>query len=123
VSGDGFTGRLGISVTEQNGAVVISAEGEVDLDNAEQLATALRSAAAESRGRPVVLDLLAVPFMDSSGLKTLLVASGELDGRLVLAITPGSPVETLLQLAEVRNRFTVHDTADDAIRAHVGNGS
>jgi anti-anti-sigma factor len=117
---DGFSGRLAIAVTQHNGAVVVRAEGEVDLDNAEQLQSAVRSAAADSGDRAVVLDLLGVPFMDSSGLKTLLVASGELDGRLVLAITPDSPVATLLELAEVRDRFSVHDTTEAAIAAHAG---
>jgi anti-sigma B factor antagonist len=118
---DAFAGRLDISISLQDGAVVLRAEGEVDLDNAEQLATALRSAASEP-GDPMVLDLLGVPFMDSSGLKTLLVALGELGDRLVLAVSPGSPVVTLLELAEVRDRFTVHGTPQEAIRARGGDG-
>jgi anti-sigma B factor antagonist len=118
---DAFAGRLAISISLQDGAVVVRAEGEVDLDNAEQLATALRSAASEP-GDPLVLDLLGVPFMDSSGLKTLLVASGELGDRLALAVSPGSPVVTLLELAEVRDRFAVHGTPQEAIRAKGGGG-
>jgi anti-anti-sigma factor len=114
VTGD-FSGRLDISVSRRNGAVVVRAEGEVDLDNADQLATALRSAAAEP-GDPLVLDLVEVPFMDSSGLKAVLVASGEIGDRLVLAISPGSAVMTLLEIAEVRDRFSVHDTAEDAVQ-------
>jgi anti-anti-sigma factor len=116
---DAFAGRLAISISPQEGAVVVRAEGEVDLDNAEQLATALRSAASEP-GDPLVLGLLGVPFMDSSGLKTLLVASGDLGDRLVLAVSPGSPVVTLLDLAEVRDRFAMHDTPQEAIRARGG---
>ena len=111
--------RLETSVRPQDGAVVISVQGDVDLDTAEQLATALRAAASEL-GDPVVLDLVGVPFMDSSGLKTVLVASDELGDRLVLAISPGSPVATLLDLAEVRDRFTVHDSPEEAIRARGG---
>jgi anti-anti-sigma factor len=114
-------GRLDISLSRENGALVLRAEGEVDLDNAEQLATALRTAAAEP-GDPLVLDLVAVPFMDSSGLKAVLVAYGELGDRLVLAISPKSPVMTLLELAEVRDRFAIHDTAEDAIRGRAGPG-
>jgi anti-anti-sigma factor len=120
MTGDG-RGRLDISVSHQNGALVLRAAGEVDLDNAEQLATALRSAAAEP-GDPLVLDLLAVPFMDSSGLKAVLVAYGELGERLVLAVSPGSPVMSLLELAEVRDRFEVHDTAEEAIQRRDGPG-
>ena len=116
---DAFAGRLDISVMREDGAIVIRGEGEVDLENAEQLASTLRSAAAEP-GDPVVLDLLGVPFMDSSGLKVLLVASADLGDRLVLAISPGSPVMTLLDLAEVRDRFVIHGTPQEAIRARGG---
>ncbi len=70
-------------------AIVVRAEGEVDLDNAEQLAAALRTARRARRGR-VVLDLLGVPFMDSSGLQVLLVASAELGERLSLVAEPAA---------------------------------
>jgi anti-anti-sigma factor len=116
---DGGSRRLDIAVSQENGAVVVRTKGEVDLDNAEQLATALRSAAS-GPGDPVVLDLVGVPFMDSSGLKTLLVASGELGERFALAVGPGSPVMTLLELAEVRDRLAVHDTAAAAIERRGG---
>ncbi len=118
---DSFASRLEISVSLQDGAVVVSVEGEVDLDNAEQLASALRSAASEP-GDPFVLDLLGVPFMDSSGLKAVLVASGELGDRLELAVSPGSPVMALLELAEVRDRLSLHDSSEEAVRARGGDG-
>lgn len=111
---DAASGRLEIAVSHQDHGVVVCPDGDVDLDNADQLATALRSAATESAGT-VILDLTGVPFMDSSGLKVLLVALREYSERLALAVTPGSPVMTLLELAEVRDRFTVHATADDAL--------
>jgi anti-anti-sigma factor len=109
-------------VFREGDAIVVRGEGEVDLENAEQLASALRTAIAEAKDT-VVLDLLGVPFMDSSGLKTLLVASSELRDRLVLVISPGSPVMTLLDLAEVRDRFTVCGTPQEAIAARGGGGA
>jgi anti-anti-sigma factor len=116
---DAFAGRLDISVSREDGAVVVRGEGEVDLDTAEQLASALRGAVTDTDGL-VVLDLLGVPFMDSSGLKVLLVAAAELGERLVLAISPGSPVMTLLELAEVRDRFTVCGTPQEAMTVRRG---
>jgi anti-anti-sigma factor len=110
---DASVGKLRISVEEVGGATVVRAEGEVDLANADQLAAGLRTAGGK-RGGPVVLDLLGVPFMDSSGLKALLVASGELGERLSLVMSPGAPVTRLLELAEVRDRFAIHDTLDEA---------
>ena len=116
MSPDAFSNRLAISVTRPDGVVVVRAEGDVDLDNADQLTAALRSADAE-QDDAVVLDLTGVPFMDSSGLKVLLVALGELGERLTLAVGPGSPVETLLDLAEVRDRFSIHPTPEAAVRS------
>jgi anti-anti-sigma factor len=116
---DAFAGRLDISVSREDGAMVVRGEGEIDLDTAEQLASALRGAVTDTDGL-VVLDLLGVPFMDSSGLKVLLVAAAELGERLVLAISPGSPVMTLLELAEVRDRFTVCGTPQEAMTVRRG---
>jgi anti-sigma B factor antagonist len=103
---------LKMTLDPGDGVVVVSAAGEVDLGNAEQLAAALRAASAGSDA--IVLDLLEVPFMDSSGLKVLLVASEELGERLALALDPDSPVARLLEVTEVRDRFEVHPTVADA---------
>ena len=111
---DAAVGVLKISLEQLEQGVLIRAEGEVDLDNAEKLSTALRTAGAET-DRRVVLDLLGVPFMDSSGLKALLVGSTDLGGRLSLVLSPGAPVARLLELAEVRDRFVIHETPDEAI--------
>jgi anti-sigma B factor antagonist len=107
---------LKLTMDPGDGVVVVSAAGEVDLGNAEQLAAALRAAAAGPDA--VVLDLLEVPFMDSSGLKVLLVAGQELGERLTLALDPASPVARLLELAEVRDRFEVHPTVAEATARH-----
>ena len=53
--------------------------------------------------------------MDSSGLKALLVGSADLGDRLGLVLSPGAPVARLLELAEVRDRFVIHDTLDEAL--------
>jgi anti-anti-sigma factor len=111
---DASVGVLRISVDRLERAVVVRAEGEVDLDTAEKLSAALRTAGSEP-GKRVVLDLLGVPFMDSSGLKALLIGSAHLGEPLILALSPGAPVARLLELAEVRDRFVVPATIDAAI--------
>jgi stage II sporulation protein AA (anti-sigma F factor antagonist) len=111
---DAAAGPLKISIEHPDGVAVVRVEGEVDLDNAENLAAALRTAGADGR-RGVVADLLGVPFMDSSGLKALLVASADLGGRLRLALSPGSPVLRLLELVEVSDRFDIHNSPDEAV--------
>jgi anti-anti-sigma factor len=100
----------------RDGIAVVRAEGEIDLETADTLASALGSQIAAGVDG-VVLDLLGVPFMDSSGLKQLLAASNELRDRLVVVLSLGSPVRRLLELAEISDRVAVHENDDDAVAA------
>ncbi len=111
---DAEVGTLRISVERLEPVTVVRAEGEVDLDNAERLTAALRTAAAD-QGDRIALDLLGVPFMDSSGLKALLVAAADLGDRLCLVLSPGAPVARLLELAELRDRFAIYDSVEAAL--------
>jgi anti-anti-sigma factor len=106
-------GRLETWVERDDRVVVIGVEGEVDIETAEQFATSLRG--APPGDEIVIVDLRGVPFIDSSGLKALLVAGSELGKRLALALTPGSAVAVLLDLARVDDRFAIYDTPDAAI--------
>lgn len=113
---DAPAGGLRVSTEVRDGIAVVHAEGEVDLETSDVLATALRAQpAAGVEG--VILDLLGVPFMDSSGLKQLLAASNELRDRLVVLVSPGSPVLRLLELAEIADRITVRGNEDEAVAA------
>ena len=53
--------------------------------------------------------------MDSSGLKQLLAASNELRERLIVVLSPGSPVGRLLELAEIADRIPVRTATEDAV--------
>ncbi len=110
---DAHVGRLDVELERQGDAVVIRAQGEVDLTSADQLGASLRNV-PEATDR-VILDLLGVPFMDSSGLKVLLVACDELGERLCLVLSPGSPIVSLLDLAGVSERFSIFPTASAAV--------
>lgn len=113
-------GRLDLETErlETPGGVVevIRAQGEVDLSNASALESALEAAAADKGG--VLIDLTGVPFMDSSGLRVMLVAARDLGARLAVVVSPGSPVLRLFEVAEVADRipsFGVESEALDAI--------
>jgi anti-sigma B factor antagonist len=101
---------------------VVRAQGEVDLGNADELAGVLLSDACEDSDG-VVLDLLGVPFMDSSGLRAALVAADGMKPDLAVVLSPGSPVLRLFELAEVTDRLPVHATEDEAIDALAGGTS
>jgi stage II sporulation protein AA (anti-sigma F factor antagonist) len=95
---------------------LIRAEGEIDLANADELGGALRAAAAD-QGSAVILDLRGVPFMDSTGLKVILIASRDLDGPLAVIAGAGSAVARLLDLAGVADRVPRFETEEEALDA------
>jgi anti-anti-sigma factor len=114
------SGRLEVSVEPRDTAAgqiaIVRAQGEVDLGNADELTGVLHSDACE-KSDGVVLDLVGVPFMDSSGLRAVLVAAGELEPELAVVLSPGSPVLRLFELAEVTDRLAAYATEDEAIDA------
>jgi anti-anti-sigma factor len=112
--------EVSVAVRDFDGSRVtlVRASGEVDLSNAEELAAPLLSADAWE-GRPIVLDLADVPFMDSSGLRVLLSAVRDLGSRLAVVIRPESPIEHLLELAQLQGRVPAYATEQEAITAVV----
>jgi anti-anti-sigma factor len=98
--GAGLTVRV-----EQDGeALVVSATGELDLVNASTLEAALRKAiAGDASG--VILDLGGVTFVDSAGLRlVLLMAKQSLRNGGRLRLLRGSvPVEGVIQGSGVRH--------------------
>jgi anti-sigma B factor antagonist len=91
----------------RSGTVVIVAEGELDLVGAPRLLEAL----PEEGDEPVVLDLEAVGFMDSSGLRSLLeVRQACTDsGRSFAIARPSDPVQRVLELVDLAREFAVVD--------------
>ena len=89
------------------GAVVIVAAGELDLVGAPRLLQALPMEGAD----PVVLDLGAVQFMDSSGLRSLLEARQAcIDaGRSFAIARPSAAVSRVLELVDLSGEFEVVD--------------
>jgi anti-anti-sigma factor len=94
----------------------IRVEGEVDLANAEELAGALRSG-GDGAGGGIVLDLREVPFMDSTGLKVILIASRDLEPPLAVVCGTGSAVRRLLDLAGVADRVPSFESEEEAFAA------
>jgi anti-anti-sigma factor len=63
------------TVQQPDGSVTLAVSGEVDLSNTSQLADALTDAAREAPTGRVTVDLAELRFIDSSGLRVLLVAA------------------------------------------------
>jgi anti-anti-sigma factor len=89
---------------------VVVVKGEVDLASAPVLDSAL----AKYKSQEVFVDLRNVEFMDSAGLRVLLIHQTRIQdqgGALRLVVTEG-PVMRLLELAGVRDNFSIRPTID-----------
>ena len=96
------------------GQTVITVVGELDLVSAERLRGAVTPA---TPGTSLVLDLAAVEFCDSSGLRVLVDADLQArtaGGRLRL-VAPGEAVLRLFELTGVDGFLSVFPTLEDAL--------
>jgi anti-sigma B factor antagonist len=98
--------ELHVEVSETVRAWSVVVRGEIDMQTAPKLEGAIDDVIAKG-ARLVTLDLEAVDFLDSSGLRVILAASNkltELDGQLLLE-GASSAVERVLELTGVIERL------------------
>ncbi|WP_214322915.1 STAS domain-containing protein [Nonomuraea sediminis] len=98
---------------------LVSVSGEVDVTNSDQL----RSAVEEGRrpGMPLVFDLSAMTFLDSTGLSVLLdthTAAQREGGALLLADVQPMPWR-ILQITDVLSRLQIYPTLEHALNAAI----
>ncbi len=99
----------------QGTAAIFIVEGQVDLHTSPELRSQLRTA-LNSRSSPLVVDLNAVSFIDSSGLATLIEALksvGSYGGKLRLCgLNPD--VRKLFELARLNEVFDLRTSRAEA---------
>ena len=100
------------------GALLVTASGELDLAAAPRLATVLSMAAASAEPC-VVLDLSAVDFIDSTALGAIMHASTEVEagGKRMLVVALDGPVRRLLEITNLTGRFRVYPSRGEALAA------
>jgi anti-anti-sigma factor len=103
----------GLRITRRNaaGVTVLRLDGELDLATAPELSAAVQQAFAGG-AHPVVLDMAAVGFIDSTGVRTLLEAQ-QLAGRDLVLMAPSGAVTRVLDLTRLRGRFVEIDANAD----------
>ena len=95
-----------------DGCAFIRLRGEIDLSNVDGLEAAIDSAVAEVRD--AVIDLTAVDFIDSRGLRLLNRVSSSVagrDGSLVVVAPPGSIARSVLDITGMSDELAVRDSA------------
>jgi anti-anti-sigma factor len=88
-----------VRISPHGDAVLAVATGELDLVASEAFRDQLADELAQ---HAVVLDLSGVTFMDSTGLRTLIAAAKNGDGKLTIRPDLSPPVERLLEISGVR---------------------
>jgi anti-sigma B factor antagonist len=98
------------------GMALITVGGELDLESVSRFEEALERATA--KGGPLVLDMTELRFMDSTGLRSLLLTSERFasEGRpTAVAVASRSAVRYLFWVAGVEDRLSLFPTADEAV--------
>lgn len=108
-------GAFAVTQGELGNGALVAPRGDIDLATVPALDEALRL--AEESHKLVVLDLREVPFMDSSGLHTLIAADlrmREQGGRLVV-VQGGDQIRRLLGLTGADKQLEMVDDPAEAL--------
>lgn len=99
-----------------DGWTSLAVEGEIDLATVEELQKAINGV-VDNGGGNLVIDLTGSSFMDSTGLKALVMASRRFDeqGRSFAIAVSGGPVSRLIDLSGVNTSIRIVGTADEVI--------
>ena len=95
---------------EEDGRVVVRLAGEIDLSNVDGLEAQIDSAIAHAQD--VVIDLTAIDFIDSRGLRLLNRVSSSVAGRdgTLLVVAPASSVaRSVLDMTGMSQELAVQD--------------
>ncbi|MEQ9617441.1 MAG: STAS domain-containing protein [Phycisphaerales bacterium] len=104
-----------VHVEQQDGSTVVAPKGDVDLSCSRDLQTHLRDVFAKKPTR-VVVDLDGVPYMDSSGVATLVegmqIARKQSVALVLCRLQPR--VRSIFEIARLDKVFTIVDELDQA---------
>lgn len=96
-------------------AIVVRPQGEIDLSRSPTFRTYLNQAVGDSDDR-VIVDLAEVPYMDSSGVATLVEAmqsARQASSKLILCGMK-EKVRSIFEIARLDMVFTIVDSMEDA---------
>jgi len=104
-------------ITEQEGAVIVSFEGDVDLQTSPDARKVLLECV--QRKKPILVDLSKVGYIDSSGVASLVECfqSARKVGQNLALVSVSDGALRVLQLARLDKVFKICDTVEDGIAA------
>lgn len=101
-----------IQSIESDGDVLVRVAGDVDLSTSPDLRKVLLKD-IPSKGKTLAIDLSEVPYMDSSGVATMVEGLKKCmaKGASFVLVSPSGAVLKVLQLARLDTVFEIRDTA------------
>jgi len=108
-----------ISTRQQGDATILDLSGDITLSNSPEIRTAMLNLLREKRVSYLIVNMLEVPYVDSSGVASLvegLKVSRDLKARFALYGLSKS-ARTVLELTHLLRVFEVHATEQEALEA------
>jgi anti-sigma B factor antagonist len=109
---------LRIEARHESAAIVVCADGEVDVLTVGRLRAAVNEALREAAGRPVVVDLTAVTFLGSHGLAALVEAASQAERRsepLRVVVDETRAVTRPLQITGLDEVLALYYSVEEAL--------
>ena len=99
-------------------ATIVTPQGDIDLSRAPSLRSQL-SAIQAKRPRKLIIDLNGVPYMDSSGVATLVEAmqNARKSGSKLVLCALQDRVRSIFEIARLDMVFTIVKTTEDGLKA------
>lgn len=114
-----MTGESITQHTDADGTVTVAVAGEIDMATSPLLAAALREAISAEETKQLAVDLSQVTFLDSSGIRELVLAyglAGE-QGVACYVIRPHQNARRVLELTGLLDLLTEQAPPDTGITA------
>jgi len=104
-------------VREEQGATVVSFEGDIDLQSSPEARQVLLGEVGKDRS--ILVDLSQVGYIDSSGVASLVESfqAARKAGNELVLVSVSDGAKRVLQLARLDKVFTICDTLEDGIAA------
>jgi len=105
---------LEVQTREQDGAVHLALTGELDLSTVDKVEDELRRV-EDGGAETVVLDLTALSFLDSTGLRTIVTADqrARKHGRRLAIVKGPDTVHRVFTITRLDERLDMVEAADD----------
>jgi anti-sigma B factor antagonist len=109
--------KIEVDTRTEDGLAVITPRGELDVAGAPALEAALTEASEHAGILGIVVDLSQLDFMDSSGLRAVVLADRSVreHGLRFALVRGGEPVHRVFELTRMTGRLTWVDTPGDLL--------